>query len=126
MNYDMECPYCGAELEVCHDGGFGYEENTLHEDECTKCGKSFVFTTSITTSISFYYEARKANCLNGEPHKYKRQCCIPRWCAKMVCVDCGDTQKIHNTRNFSNEDFCDKEEFDVKEVDGKFFAVKRG
>jgi thiamine kinase-like enzyme len=49
---DLNCPYCDAELEVNHDDGFGYEEGVKHEMECGKCGKSFVFQTS----ISFYYE----------------------------------------------------------------------
>ncbi len=23
---DINCPYCDAELDICHDDGFGYEE----------------------------------------------------------------------------------------------------
>ena len=25
--YDVECPYCGAEIEINHDDGYGYEED---------------------------------------------------------------------------------------------------
>ncbi len=62
---DLFCPYCDAALEVCHEDGFGYDEDRLHEMTCWSCGKNFVFTTS----IHYYYEARKADCLNGEQHK---------------------------------------------------------
>jgi len=57
---DLECPYCGEEQEVCHDGGFGYEEGVMHEMQCGDCDKNFTFQTS----ISFYYEPYKADCLN--------------------------------------------------------------
>ncbi len=63
---DVECPYCGKEQEICHDDGFGYEEGVAHEQECGDCEKTFVFQTS----ISFYYEGYKADCLNGEPHQW--------------------------------------------------------
>jgi transposase-like protein len=65
---DINCPYCDAELYVCHDDGYGYEENVNHQMECHKCEKSFVFQTS----ISFYYEAEKADCLNDGNHNWKK------------------------------------------------------
>lgn len=76
---DVECPYCNAELEICHDDGFGYTEDVAHEMRCWKCDKNFVFRTS----ISFYYHPSKADCLNGEPHdlivsdqtSYRREHC---------------------------------------------------
>lgn len=58
---DLECPYCGEGLEICHDDGFGSEEDELYEMECEYCEKSFVFDTS----ISYNYESYKADCLNG-------------------------------------------------------------
>ena len=64
MNDDIQCPYCGHDIEICHDDGFGYEEDALHHYECDNCEKMFVFTTS----ISFYYHAEKADCLNGADH----------------------------------------------------------
>ena len=27
---DMQCPYCGADQEVCHDDGAGYSEDERH------------------------------------------------------------------------------------------------
>lgn len=64
---DLECPYCGEGNDICHDDGFGYEEDRAHEMECDHCGKSFVFHTS----ISFYYSPEKADCLNGAPHNFR-------------------------------------------------------
>jgi len=65
---DLECPYCDAELEVCHDDGFGYEEDKAHEMGCYKCGKNFTFQTH----ISFTYFPSKADCLNGGEHSFGR------------------------------------------------------
>lgn len=31
----VECPYCGAGQEICHD--------EVHEQECDECAKTFVF-----------------------------------------------------------------------------------
>lgn len=62
---DIECPECGYGQQIDHDDGYGYEEGVLHEQECPECEKTFVFTTS----ISFYYEAHKAPCLNGASHR---------------------------------------------------------
>ena len=67
MTYDVECPYCGAEEEINHDDGYGYKEDEKHEQTCGECQKVFTYTTS----ICFYYEAEKADCLNGEPHVMK-------------------------------------------------------
>lgn len=63
---DLECPYCDAPLEVCHDDGFGSAEDYAHEMECDQCGKSFVFRTT----ISFIYTPKKADCLNGASHRF--------------------------------------------------------
>lgn len=64
---DIECPYCDASLEVCHDDGFGYAEDEAHEMECGQCGKNFVFYTY----ISFAYAPHQADCLNGAPHNFR-------------------------------------------------------
>ena len=85
---DVQCPYCGAGQDICHDDGYGYEEDQLHEQECGECGKVFVFQTS----ISFYYEAQKADCLNGGEHHYKPTHTIPKECTMMECVTC-DTRR---------------------------------
>lgn len=87
---DLNCPYCDEELEINHDDGFGYEEDTKHEMECDKCEKRFVFTTS----ISFYYEADKADCLNGKSHKYELTYTSPREFSKMRCKYCDDEREL--------------------------------
>ena len=62
---DLECPYCGAENNICHDDGFGYEEDVAHEMECGWCEKSFTFQTH----ISYNYYPQKAECLNTGVHQ---------------------------------------------------------
>lgn len=86
---DLECPYCGKYLDVCHDDGFGYEEGVLHEMECNHCNKSFVFQTS----ISFDYEPYKADCLNDGKHDYKATTTIPKECTQMECKMCSDRRQ---------------------------------
>ena len=86
---DMRCPYCDAEQEVCHDDGQGYEEDVRHEHQCSNCRKNFVFTTS----ISFYYEPTKADCLNGKPHELKMSTTYPREYSEMCCEYCDFRRK---------------------------------
>lgn len=86
---DLECPYCEAELEICHDDGFGYEEGVKHQMECDHCGKSFVFETS----ISFYYEPEKADCLNDGNHDFKPTRTYPKEFIEMECSMCDDRRK---------------------------------
>lgn len=83
---DVECPYCGAELEIDHgDGDYGRDEERIYQQECTKCWKTFTYTTS----ISFYYETAKADCLNGGEHNFKPVFHSPvRWPDWKRCVDC--------------------------------------
>ena len=81
---DLECPYCNAELEVCHDDGFGYEESTPHQMTCHACKKEFIFYTS----ISFHYEPEKADCLNGGEHKFKPTRTYQPELARMECETC--------------------------------------
>lgn len=84
--YDVECPYCGAEQDICHDDGYGYDEDRLHEQECGQCEKKFVYTTS----ISFHYEAEKADCLNGAEHDMKPVVHVPRYYPDWIrCKNCG-------------------------------------
>ena len=83
---DAECPYCGAEIEINHDDGYGYAEDEKHQQECGRCGKTFVYTTS----ISFYYEVEKADCLNGGKHDYQKTSTYPPECATLRCTTCGD------------------------------------
>lgn len=86
---DVKCPYCKAERDVCHDDGYGYDEGVFHEIECGKCDKKFVFQTTIT----FDYEATKADCLNGSPHNFKMTKTWPKRYTEMECADCGKRRK---------------------------------
>ena len=81
---DFDCPYCGAEQEVCHDDGFGLEEDQRHEMQCSKCEKFFVFDTCISVSHSAY----RADCLNGKQHQLYVSSTYPRKYAKMLCRTC--------------------------------------
>lgn len=84
---DIECPYCGAEQNICNDDGHGLEEGVPHEEQCGECEKYFVFNTHISISYSAY----KADCLNGKPHKYKPVVHIPKyWPDWKRCKVCGD------------------------------------
>ena len=98
--YDLECPYCDAKLEVCHDDGFGYEEGKRHEMQCGKCDKNFVFETS----ISFYYEPSKADCLNDEPHD----------------LEAGSTS-AYNMKHWPDHVRCKKCDYEVR---GKYVEEK--
>jgi glutaredoxin len=81
---DMECPYCGAGQEVCHDDGHGYAEDVLHDHECSECGKNFVFRTQ----ISFDYTPSKADCLNGADHELVFRKSWPHEYSRMGCKHC--------------------------------------
>ena len=85
MSKDVECPYCRADVDINHDDGYGYEEDGCYEQECPECDRVF----SYTTWISIHHEARRADCLNGAPHKYERTKTWPKEFAVMRCVDCG-------------------------------------
>lgn len=86
MSKDIECPYCGEWQEICHDDGYGYKEDVKYEQQCSDCEKHF----SYTTIISFYYDAQKADCLNGAPHNLAPvkhfPLIFPDW---VRCKDCG-------------------------------------
>ena len=86
---DVKCPYCETEQEICHDDGYGYEQEEAHQQECGECEKNFVYYTS----ISFYYNAEKADCLNGSDHKFKAMSTYPKEYTKMICVDCEERRE---------------------------------
>lgn len=66
---DVECPYCGADQEICHDDGYGYDEDAIHQQTCGECSKVFAYTTAII----MHYEAMQADCLNGGAHAFVRR-----------------------------------------------------
>lgn len=81
---DVECPYCEEWQEINHDDGVGYDEDKTFQQECSDCGKTFVYTTS----ISFHYNAEKADCLNGKKHDYQPTTTYPKFFTKMRCSMC--------------------------------------
>ncbi|MCG3203990.1 MAG: hypothetical protein KCHDKBKB_00667 [Elusimicrobia bacterium] len=90
MSYpDVDCPYCGKGQEIDHDDGVGYEEDRTYRQDCADCGKTFVYTTS----ISFSYDAEKADCLNGSEHNYQPSHTFPKKYTKMVCKMCDDERQ---------------------------------
>lgn len=86
---DAECPYCGAEVEINHDDGYGYDEGELHQQEC-ECGKTFAYTTTIV----LYHETHKADCLNGAEHDYHKTNTIPERFTRLRCKTCGDEKPM--------------------------------
>ena len=90
---DTECPYCGADIEINHDDGYGYSEDDLHQQKCGECGKTFTYNTT----ICFYYRAHKAECLNGGYHDYRKTNTIPAEFARMRCRTCGDEKPLPAT-----------------------------
>lgn len=63
---EVTCPYCDKDFEINHDDGAHYQDGGEEEEQCPHCDKMVI----IYTSISFYHEAQKADCLNGEPHPW--------------------------------------------------------
>lgn len=82
---DFECPYCGKDL--CEPGDCREMERN-YEWECGYCGKVFQFSVDYT--INFY--TKKADCLNGDPHDYRKIVGAPDWWFKdkRRCSMCGD------------------------------------
>ncbi len=83
MSDNAGCPYCGKDNDINHDDGYGYGED-LYEQECSHCEKTFTYRTS----ISYYYDTYKADCMNGGEHKFKSRATCPVECTKMECVMC--------------------------------------
>ena len=82
---EVECPYCGYNIEV---DGEGVNFDNTNEQECFECEKSFVYTTTI--SVDCY--AKKAPCLNGEvEHEFKKVCGSPSELFEGIeaCKICG-------------------------------------
>lgn len=86
---DTNCPYCDVEIEINHDDGYGYDEQGTHQQECDGCGKTFVYTTS----ISFNYYPEKADCLNGSEHDWKPTKTFPKEFTEMRCTMCDEKRK---------------------------------
>lgn len=93
---DITCPYCGADEDINHDDGQGYDEGVLHQQECGTCGKTFTFWTY----IHFSYTPARADCLNGSPHDYRESKFPPIGYQRLICKTCEDvrTTKIEEQK----------------------------
>jgi len=86
---DIKCPYCGADQDIDHDDGVGYREDEVNQQQCSSCEKYFVFTTS----ISYYYEVEKADCLNDGKHVWRLTHTHPKEYSRMKCSMCDDSRQ---------------------------------
>ena len=99
MLQDVECPYCETWQDINHDDGYGYEEDGYHEQQCDSCEKNFVFTTS----ISYFYEAYKADCLNGDEHDYQPTMTHPKAWTTMRCKMCDIEREPTSEEKITHE-----------------------
>ena len=72
MSRDTECPYCGEDVEINHDDGYGYSEDETHQQECGACGKTFTYTTM----IHFSYRTRRASALMALLGLWRKPKCL--------------------------------------------------
>ena len=91
---DINCPYCDAEIDICHDEGQGYEEDKKHSQECSNCERTFVFTTSII----FHYKAAEAPCLNEGDHEWEETKTFPRVFTEERCRICDECRPVTESR----------------------------
>ncbi len=89
MVQDVECPYCGQWQEINHDGGYGYGEEDIYNQECKDCNKNFVYETA----ISYSYLVEQAPCLNGKAHFFRETVTYPLECTKMRCIYCDEKRE---------------------------------
>lgn len=102
-NYDVKCPYCGHEMELCHDDGAYYSED--YEDcECYKCEETF----QVSTYISYTHTAHCADNMHDYV-KYEDIWPDSRWSRERDCV--GATFYVLR---------CNREECD----EGRHFRTK--
>jgi transposase-like protein len=87
--FDLQCPYCEAEIDVNRNDGFGCSDGCKDQMECETCNKIFIFYTS----ISFNYAPFKADCLNGGDHIWKISETIPEKFAYEKCMTCGEPKE---------------------------------
>lgn len=90
MSNDIQCPYCGKEQEICHDDGYGYEEDRMWEQDCRSCGKTFGFKTT----IMFSYKAYATPCKETNKHVWKRTKTFPKEFSRMFCTVCEEERPM--------------------------------
>jgi hypothetical protein len=98
MRNDVECPYCGAGMEIDYSGRVGREDK-IYDRECDGCGKTFAYDVTITIS----HTAWKAPCLNGGEHNWWCERRHPLEYSRMKCAVCGDTRELTEKEREENE-----------------------
>lgn len=95
---DLQCPYCEESLSDPDDC---YEEDEVYEHQCRNCEKHFAFSLS----YSRYYDAWKADCLNGAEHDWKEISAWPPevYANKRRCSVCDRMKTINNKGAASHE-----------------------
>lgn len=86
---DANCPYCNYGQEICHDDGYGFQEDEKYEQHCGNCSKNFVYTPCIEIS----YDTAQADCLNGSDHDYHPTSTYPKKYFQMMCSMCDNRRK---------------------------------
>jgi DNA-directed RNA polymerase subunit RPC12/RpoP len=106
MEDQVECPYCGLDFEVNTDDGRHYQDGESLEEECPHCDMMVM----VSSSVSWYREASKADCLNGisdhdwtEWSKHWPVEENTKWYARRRCNDCEKEES-------SNIDITDSQE----------------
>lgn len=84
----LECPYCEHEFALAYSNE---EQDEYYQEECTKCGKIFVYEIEIEITT----KSRKSDCLNGGEHKFVKTECYPEFMAQRYC-DCGESEFIYS------------------------------
>lgn len=90
---EIECPYCEHQYDLCHDDGAFYDEDNRTEEECPECGKRFM----VTSSISWDFNADKADCLNGGEHNWEKKYPVkhfPQLTNKEICRMCDQERNV--------------------------------
>ena len=93
---DINCPYCNSGQYINHDDVYVFDKNETHQQQCGECNKHFIFTTS----ISYHYSAKKADCLNDGKHDFKSTITYPVEFTYMRCVMCDDERKPTESEMF--------------------------
>ncbi len=83
---EIECPYCEKSFDLCHDDGAYLSESSREEAECEHCGKCFM----VSSSVSWYFEGEKADCLNGGEHDWQQSGGAPveHFIGRFYCTQC--------------------------------------
>ena len=79
---DMQCPYCGADQEVCHDDGAGYSEDERHA----------LYTEQQVRALLAGVFAAAAQGMNA-PNEWEEIRTLPS-CDDLIWLYCQDTNTI--------------------------------